>query len=257
MVERTPLSAGLGALRPPVLSGIETAALHWAGGSVQRLEDAFDEVFGVLPCGTEVIAADTPPEIVPLVSSGREGPHFGYLVRAPELGGVDAPIVSFGSGLALRPFARTTREALSRLALIRFEQDEDADPDLTESLAAALGLTQPDAPSASLEPEIPVGYRWRPGRDGVGVLAPTARFGDDAVPNDEGLSLSEIDAWTERLLYEGLSAAACAVLRDAFTTGYAQPATWTALARGWAQSYEALGRPGLAEQVRLRSGRFG
>lgn len=253
-----PLGRGLGALRPEVTSTLERDALAWAGGSVQRLEDAFDEVFGVLPCGEDVITSDLPPEVVPLLSSGVDGPHFGYLILAPELGREDGLFVSFGPGRPVRPFAPTTRDALARLAALRAEEDDDLDLPLVESLARALRLPESPGPAPSnLVPSVPLGFRWRPGRDGIGVLAPASRFGDAEIPDLPGLSLAEIDAWTNRLVYEGLPAAACAILRDTFVVGHAQPSTWNRLARAWAATYEELGRPGLADQVRRRSARFG
>lgn len=258
MADSRPLSAGLGGLRPEILSSLERAALGWAGGSVQRLEDAFDEAFGVLPCDDDVLTSGVPPEIVPLVSSGLDGPHFGFLVMAPELGQEDALVVSFGPDRPVRPFAKSTREAFARLAELRAEEDDELDPRLVRDLSAALDLPAAiPPPPSSFVPRPPVGYRWRPGRDGIGVLAAAAAFGPVAIPDQPGLSLAEIDAWTSRLVYDGFPAAACAVLRDTFTLGHAQPATWDRLARAWASSYEALGRVGLADQVRRRTARFG
>jgi len=245
-------------LRPEIVTSIEIDALAWAGGSVQRLEDAFDEVLGALPAGEEALSSDVPPEVVPLLSRGAEGPHFGYLVLTPEIGREDAPMVSFGPGRPVRALAPTTREGLARLVLHRAAEDEDLDVHLADDLCQALRLpAQPRGPSPRFVMDVPLGYRWRPGRDGIGVLAATAQFGDAPVPDDPGLSLGEIATWAGRLLYEGLPAAACAILRDAFTVGHAQPATWSRLASAWADSYEALGRPGLADQVRRRTGRFG
>lgn len=249
---------GPGALRPRAVFELDRRALEWAGGSVQRLEDAFDEVFGVLPCGDDVVSSSLPPEILPFLSRGREGPHFGHLVLAPELGLADAPVVLFGPEEPVRVFASSTRDALAQLALLQAEEDDELDLPLARGLAVALDLPERPAPAPrSFVPEIPVGYRWRPGRDGLGVLARASAFGPDEVPLQEGLSLAEIDTWTSRLLYAGLPAAACAVLKDAFSVGHAQPATWDRLARAWVASYEALDRPGLADRVRRRTARFG
>jgi len=251
-------SEGLGSLRPRALETLERAALAWAGGSLQRLEDAFDEVFGVLPCGDGVLSSGVPPEVLPLVSFGREGPHFGYVLRAPELEFDDAPVVSFGADRSVRPFARTTADAFVRLAALRAEEDDELDPRLAEALCAALELPARAAPRPTdLRPEVPVGYQWRPGRDGIGVLARKVDFGSEPIPSLEGLSLGEIDAWTSRLLHAGLPAAACALLRDAFALGHGRPATWDRLAPSWVASYRALERPGLAEQVKRRTARFG
>lgn len=252
-----PLSAGLGDLRPEVLSSLERAALDWAGGSVQRLEDAFDEAFGALPCDDDVLGSDVPPEVVPLVSSGLDGPHFGFLVMAPEIDRIDAPVVSFGPGRPVRPFAASTRAAFARLAELEAEHNDELDDRLVDDLAAALELPAASAPPEAFVASIPVGYRWRRGRDGIGVLAAAAAFGPTVIPDQPGLSLAEIDQWASRLLYDGFPAAACAVVRDAFTVGHGQPATWNRLARTWAASYEALNRPGLADQVRRRTARFG
>jgi hypothetical protein len=258
VADARPLSAGLGGLRPEILSSLERSALDWAGGSVQRLEDAFDEAFGVLPCDDDVLTSDVPPEIVPLVSSGLDGPHFGFLVMTPELGREDALVVSFGPARLVRPFAKSTREAFARLAELHAEEDDEIDPRLVQSLSTALDLPRmPTRAPSTFVPSVPVGYRWRPGRDGIGVVAAAAAFGPGPISDEPGLSLAEIDAWTSRLVYDGFPAAACAVLRDTFTLGHAQPATWDRLARSWASTYEALGRVGLAEQVRRRTARFG
>ncbi len=244
-------------LVPRALIDLESALASLVGDSLQRLEDLLDDAFGVVMPPEDAVGIDTPLEVFPFASRGREGPHYAHVVRAPELGLVDAPVVRLDGTGRPHDFASSTAHAFSRLLAEHSEDDEDGDPEVARAVRHALRL--PSLPDFNLSkvPELPSSYRLRPGLDGVGVAAPRRTFGPSPIPTDSGLSLDEIDRWSTRLLYDDLPGAALCVLKDACFAGRRRSATWTRLGSLWSRAYEALERPGLAREVRRRSARFG
>ncbi|NJK88059.1 MAG: hypothetical protein HC923_00805 [Myxococcales bacterium] len=241
-----------------MFSECEAALVSFAGGSAQRAEDLFDEAFGILPWDPEVSVLHVPVEVRPFASAGLEGPHYGAVVPMPEIGETQSPIVRFEDDGRMVVFARSADEMLRRLLETRLEDDEDADVELLRRIAEVLRLppVAERAPS-DLRLPIPLGYRFAPTHDGIGVYAPAARWRQPEDPYREGLTLAEVQKLVDRLTHDGQWGSALVLLKNACYLGRRDASVWRMLGSMWADTYARLGREELAKEVRRRIGRYG
>lgn len=151
----------------------------------------------------ELRYASTPFELVPVSWNGGDGLHYDWVVHAPELDADEFPMVSYApvdDGAVW--LGDDTAEGLANLLVGRrrgWQRWEKGRPDPAldprwAAIVTAIGRT-PDLDDPRITvgarsdrpciPRIPDGYRFEPGPDGIGVLAPADRFGDlhDGAPD--------------------------------------------------------------------------
>src|SRR5579862_8573328 len=88
----------------------------------------FEELTGLMLEGPDAAYPQTPPELLPIATTGCDGDHYGYFVHAPELGLADYPIGNLcpmdSDGFTLQ--GKSTPEALERLVSRTWLWQEDA-----------------------------------------------------------------------------------------------------------------------------------
>jgi hypothetical protein len=211
--------------------------------------------------GTELGYERVPFEVVPLFWNGGDGLHYGFAWYDGELGPDHPPAVSYAP-VDERPCwlgddpTEGIRNLLAWYTHRAFEGDELAAEMREKGLAlgARLGWDVSEPPAElrrgarsgrPVEPAVPLGWRFEPGYDGVGTLAPRACFAPWE-PADHGW---EVDDWMrdgERALREGFAGTALAAFREAYRRG------WEDHLRGaeaMGRAYEALGRSPLVARV--------
>lgn len=169
----------------------------------------------------------TPPELFVFGSAGVDGIHYGFVVHAPEL-----PVV--------HPLA--------------VMNPMDADAGVrglggSSMLADGGGSMAFDPAWPRVSPAVPDGWRFEPTRDGIGVLAPAACFGD-APSLDLGYyaELAPVERAATVALMKGHPATSLLLLREFFAHNHHGDAVAArATLRLMAQAYRSLDRPLLAE----------
>lgn len=198
-------------------------------------------------------------ETLPFASNGGDGLYYAWAVLAPELDRADYPCVSFApvddGGAAW--LGRDTREGLANLLVgnvrgwERFGQANGAASPVADPRWGALidrfGLV-PDLASTlitagarsrqKLEPEVPLGWRWEPAPDGLGVLAPAERFAPSPPIISSKARPADLVKQARALLRAGHAASALSVLKVSRQRSSTHGATVEAMR----DAYATLGR---------------
>jgi hypothetical protein len=205
------------------------------------------------------------PEFVPFGSLGT-GAYVGWLVPAPELGGLDHQVaLASGHDHGVTLIGADTRTGLefmlswalrrsrdrTRIDRLAAELGVRPDRDRTYAGSSWNGTTVVRDEELVIEFDVPDGWRHEPGFDGIGVLAPAHAFADrdpvvaDALYLEETLQPALADA--ARSLDAGHPATALLGLKDSF---FDTPSYALAPAKPlWARAYRDLGRTELAERL--------
>jgi hypothetical protein len=209
----------------------------------------------------------TPPELCPFASMGVDGDHDGYVIHAPELGNDDYPVGGYvpmdSCGVWL--IGNNTIKAIEHYlsCTLEFEGKQITDAKDAQTLRSVQVLAQtlridptaerayensgPDGRGLPIIPKAPVGWRFLPSSDGVGVLAPEAAFGPDPLltcPMEPVDSVRIADDAFSR----NYPAAALYYLREAFWNT-CDVQIQQGICRRLILVYHALSRPFLAEVV--------
>ena len=177
---------------PPFVELIQ--AIYDVAGTAEHADRLCWDLLGLRAEGASARYEElTPPELFPIGSTGGDGVHYGYLLHAPELPADDYPLGCFlpGNSDGVLYLGCSTREAVENIvAYVHREGPGELSKDAGKVLAK-LGLRIDPARSKRVRwlegeryrrvppREIPPGYRHVMTRDGVGVLAPEAAFGND------------------------------------------------------------------------------
>jgi hypothetical protein len=211
------------------------------------------------------------PEFVPFGSLG-DGGYVGWVVPAPELGRLDHPVChADGHQHGMVLLGEDTRAGLEFLlsATLRKWRDEPwyqqhpvspEDRELVNRVAHELGV-HPDpergqwprrhsGAATTLNFDVPTSWRYEPGQDVVGVLAPADAFAGQEpvvarVELDEPLEPALVDA--ARHLDAGYPATALLGLKDTFV--YTPVCYFPKLKPLWARAYRDLGRSQLVTNL--------
>lgn len=218
------------------------------------------------------------PEFVPFGSLG-DGGYVGWLVPAPELGRLDHPVAHADGHehgvILLGADTRAGLEFMLSLTLRNWRdepryRDYPVDPDdreLVTRLVRELGVHPdlergqwPDRNSdeaTTLSFEVPPHWRYQPGDDVIGVLAPAEAFAEREsvvarVEFDEPLEPALADAAQQ--LDAGYPATALLGLKDTFV--YTPVCYFAELKPLWARAYRDLGRPQLVATLDLMTAMY-
>lgn len=175
-----------------------------------------------------------PIEILPFCWNGGDGLHYGWAVLAPELDADDYVCVSFAPvDDEAAWLGDDTREALENLLVGRLAdwtahgreqglmspvEDErwtavccalDLRPDI------GFGQITPGARSERLiRPKVPLGWRYEPTEDGIGVLAESSAFAPETVRVDSPWDFDNYRPLARRFLADGFPGTALCVLKS-------------------------------------------
>lgn len=281
---REDLSRPLGFPAPASLHALVSAAFHSAAGSVDAFCGIFEAAMGVYVGGSWMSAVvdgpvplddlryqQTPPELLPLWTTGVDGEHTGLLVHAPELGwdehkvGTMCPMDSDGVGLEA---LRLSDAVACRLwAWNSPEQRGEASEPAPEVVAKArllesalgvevLGRKRPPWIEWKL-PIMPAEWNYERTSDGVGVCAPPGAFapGETALPT-LNTPVRESAGRARAYLAAGYPASALLVLRESYWNEWCCDGAIAALTPPLVETYQRLGRPLLAAAAASRGEKF-
>jgi hypothetical protein len=224
-----------------------------------------------------------PFELFPFGGPGIDGISYGFVVHAPELEAEDYPVGEFcpadGEGVfrlgenTRRGFEFMIARALKHLspeAVNAFYENKLTENDQiywadyrkrarrkAEGLAKLLDIdpfnckVEKKYRSRKVKPKIPKGWRLETSWDGIGALAPKDKFAPDFghsdIPDFENID-EELN-FVRDFLRRGFPATALWVMRENYWDSSFNEKYFAQLAPLWAESYEALNRPLLAERV--------
>lgn len=205
-----------------------------------------------------------PPEFETFGTDGH-GSAFGWVIAAPELGRNDHPVGQVGPDepgvFALGRDTRAGLEFLLSRAMHRYQErggPDDHIRQIVDVLSRELDL-HPDPRcavldrDASIEYDVPEGWRHEESADGVGVLAPADAFADRDPIVDQDVELPAVVTEVTGLLAAGYPATSLLDIRDTFYFSIAVHGDGNVclseLAHLWKRAYRDLGRPHLAEAV--------
>lgn len=246
--------------------------VQWVHAQCEKQPEAFGNwllpALGFRLGGADLRTPATPAEFFP-IGEMPTGTVLGYVVHAPELGADDYPVATFDerTGDAVALVGRTTREALETLAAAQLAADEIRGSALARheqhlALARLLALPEitPDKARRRWDteggplpvvPEVPPGYVYWPGTDGVGTLVPRAAVRNGARPT------YKVSRPLEFFLEAGLTALeqrlpglALFYVREGLTLHAGSDDCYLLLGGPLADAYDQLGRAGLAHIAR-------
>ena len=222
----------------------------YGNGDPRRSLDAFDPSLGLYPNGPSARYDGTPPELFPIGSTGCDGDHYGFLLRAPELRLPDLPICHYcpmdSDGVIV--VGSNTEQGISA-TMARLLSYDFVKPDrkrLIESTAKACGI-QPSM-SPVIDVIVPDGWQFVPSSDGVGTLAPSQLF--DSQVTHTVLNKTQPEAiltTAESAIHSGYFATALHFLREGLWCNWFHKPVL--LASKMALVYQAMNRNELAGQM--------
>jgi len=200
-----------------------------------------------------------PFEVIPLFWNGGDGLHYGVAWYDEKLGPEHPPAVSYApvDDHAVWLGDNATDGLRNLLAWYAHKVMAGSDYEQKyrekgEAMARVLDLDvstlpelTPGARSARpVNPVVPDGWRWVPGRRGIGTLAPIETFAPGDLPDhgwDDGAWLEA----SEQALAKGFPGTALVAARAAYraSTGEVEAA------KAMGEAYAALGRTPLVERV--------
>jgi len=271
--DRESLTASFGFPVPPPFVTLLNALCHDCG-SAEAACERIDDALHWLLAGDDQRYTQTPPELFPIAATGVDGGHFGYVIHAPELVAPDYPIARFepmdSGGVYL--LGCSTFEAVEThiSSAILYEQQHGWPsalshewwPEVSTRLHH-LGI-EPDPAKADrnydggdgkvVVPVVPDGWRWIPGSDGIGVLAPANEF-HPAFPHsmEDRPNVGLILEAASRYATDHFPATALWLLRECYWRTWSDADDDTiALCGAMIDTYRSLGRPSLAAVVERR-----
>lgn len=214
-------------------------------GDPYECSEAFEEALGMIAVGPEARYESTPPELIPFAVPGVDGLHFGLVVLAPELSLDESPIGYFcpmdSDGVVVE--GRNTIEGLLNIASCWAPKGNMAD---WSRLQSACIDTKRMELSIAQSLFIPAGWRHELTSDGIGVLAPSALFGNGSFPkSNQRQPLEAVIASADESIRQKHWAAALFHLREGYWNHWTrQP---LAIAERLCVVYEKLDRPEFAK----------
>jgi hypothetical protein len=217
-----------------------------------RIRHCFDDRYETMPI-----------EFFPLLDTGGDGHCFGYAIHAPELEPHDYPMGSMVPGESDGViFAGDTTPAAMEYMISYMRDRPDGFADIDLAWLATIGLAPDRAKAGQVRrlagdtwvrpsPAIPGGWRHVMTSDGIGVVAPVAKFnpnGTEPLPTDASPAryIAAADAETAA----GHHGSALCYLKEAWWWAYFSPRDEVRQVRDrLVRAYEALGKTLLADTM--------